>query len=55
MSKCSEELKLKVVNYYLNNHYGREYVAKQFDIPPSYFGYNFYFYTFRLKYSFLNF
>ena len=33
MSKYSEEFKLKVVNYYLNNHYGWEYVAKQFDIP----------------------
>ena len=33
MSKYSEEFKLKVVKYYLNNHYGWEYVAKQFDIP----------------------
>ena len=33
MSKYSEEFKLKVVNYYLNNHYGWGYVAKQFDIP----------------------
>ena len=33
MSKYSEEFKLKVVNYYLNNHYGWEGVAKQFDIP----------------------
>lgn len=33
MSKYSEEFKLKVVNYYLNNHYGWEYVAKQFNIP----------------------
>jgi transposase len=33
MSKYSEEFKLKVVNYYLNNHYGWEYVARQFDIP----------------------
>ena len=33
MSKYSEEFKLKVVNYYLNNRYGWKYVAKQFDIP----------------------
>ena len=33
MSKYSEEFKLKVVNYYLDNHYGWEYVAKQFNIP----------------------
>ena len=33
MSKYSEEFKLKVVKYYLNNIYGWEYVAKQFDIP----------------------
>ena len=33
MSKYSNEFKLKVVNYYLNNNYGWEYVAKQFDIP----------------------
>lgn len=33
MSKYSEEFKLKVVNYYLNNNYGWEYVAKQFNIP----------------------
>ena len=33
MSKYSKEFKLKVVKYYLNNHYGWEYVAKQFDIP----------------------
>lgn len=33
MSKYSEEFKLKVVNYYLNNPYGWEYVAKQFNIP----------------------
>ena len=33
MSKYSEEFKLKVVKYYLNNNYGWEYVAKQFDIP----------------------
>lgn len=33
MSKYSEEFKLEVVNYYLSNHYGWEYVAKQFDIP----------------------
>ena len=33
MSKYSEEFKLKVVNYYLDNHYGWEYVAKQFSIP----------------------
>lgn len=33
MSKYSEEFKLKVINYYLDNHYGWEYVAKQFDIP----------------------
>ena len=33
MAKYSEEFKLKVVKYYLNNHYGWEYVAKQFDIP----------------------
>ena len=33
MSKYSEEFKLKVVNYYLDNHYGWEYVAKKFNIP----------------------
>ena len=33
MSKYSKEFKLKVVNYYLDNHYGWEYVAKQFSIP----------------------
>jgi len=33
MSKYSEEFKLEVVNYYLNNCYGFEYVAKQFEIP----------------------
>ena len=33
MSKYSEEFKIKVINYYLNNHYGWEYVAKQFAIP----------------------
>jgi len=33
MSKYSNEFKLEVVNYYLSNHYGWEYVAKQFDIP----------------------
>ena len=33
MSKYSEEFKLNVVNYYLNNHCGWEYVAKQFGIP----------------------
>ena len=33
MSKYSEDFKLKVVNYYLNNNYGWEFVAKQFDIP----------------------
>ena len=33
MSKYTEEFKLKVINYYLDNHYGWEYVAKQFDIP----------------------
>ena len=33
MLKYSKEFKLKVVNYYLNNHYGWEYVAKQFNIP----------------------
>ena len=33
MSKYSEEFKLKVINYYLNNHYSYEFVAKQFKIP----------------------
>ena len=33
MSKYSKEFKLKVVNYYMNNNYSWEYVAKQFDIP----------------------
>ena len=33
MSKYSEEFKLEVINYYLNNHYSFEYVAKQFEIP----------------------
>ena len=33
MSKYSKELKLKVVNYYLNNNYSWEYVAKHFNIP----------------------
>ena len=33
MSKYSNEFKLKVVNYYLNNNFGWEYVAKKFNIP----------------------
>ena len=33
MSKYSEEFKLKVVDYYMNNNYGWEYVSKQFNIP----------------------
>ena len=33
MSKYSKEFKLKVVNYYMNNNYSWEDVAKQFDIP----------------------
>lgn len=33
MSKYSEEFKLEVINYYLNNNYGWEYVAKHFNIP----------------------
>ena len=33
MSKYSKEFKLEVVNYYLNNNYGWEFVAKKFNIP----------------------
>ena len=33
MSKYSAEFKLEVINYYLNNNYGWEYVAKYFHIP----------------------
>ena len=33
MSKYSNEFKLEVVNYYLNNNFGWEYVAKKFNIP----------------------
>ena len=33
MSKYSEEFKLEVINYYINNYYSFEYVAKQFEIP----------------------
>ena len=33
MSRYSNEFKLEVVNYYLNNNFGWEYVAKKFNIP----------------------
>lgn len=33
MSKYSNEFKLEVVTYYLNNNYGWNYVANHFNIP----------------------
>lgn len=33
MSKYSKEFKLEVVNYYINNNYHWEFVAKKFNIP----------------------